>query len=155
MDRRERYRKGLHPLYLPLYDALCAELGPEWQPYSGVRTVQEQAAIYAQGRGKKGAIVTWAKPGDSAHNYACASDWCLWEEDQKGQMAPRWPAKGAPEWHPYVQACEKVGLRPGAEFGDFPHNEVALNVSWRDVGNVFRLQGMAAADDYIREHLTK
>lgn len=34
----------------------------------GHRSNEEQAALYAQGRTTPGAIVTWAKPGESKHN---------------------------------------------------------------------------------------
>jgi peptidoglycan L-alanyl-D-glutamate endopeptidase CwlK len=40
------------------------------------RTVQEQNALYAQGRTKPGKIVTHAKGGDSIHNYKLAWDLC-------------------------------------------------------------------------------
>ena len=41
---------------------------------STYRSNDEQAALYAQGRTKPGAIVTNARPGDSYHNWRCALD---------------------------------------------------------------------------------
>lgn len=41
---------------------------------STYRSNEEQAALYAQGRIKPGAIVTNARPGDSYHNWRCAFD---------------------------------------------------------------------------------
>lgn len=41
---------------------------------STYRSNEEQAALYAQGRMKPGAIVTNARPGDSYHNWRCAFD---------------------------------------------------------------------------------
>ena len=41
---------------------------------STYRSNEEQAALYAQGRTKPGAIVTNARPGDSYHNWRCALD---------------------------------------------------------------------------------
>lgn len=41
---------------------------------STYRSNEEQAALYAQGRTKPGAIVTNARPGDSYHNWRCAFD---------------------------------------------------------------------------------
>src|SRR5690606_12092414 len=84
--RRERFRRGLHPLYLPFYDALCLELGDHWQPYFGIRTHEQQAFLYAQGRDRPGRVVTNARAGESAHNYGCASDWTVWRGGQ-----PLWP----------------------------------------------------------------
>lgn len=39
-----------------------------------LRTEQEQAELYARGRTVPGAIVTWAKPGESLHNIGRALD---------------------------------------------------------------------------------
>lgn len=41
---------------------------------SGLRSWQQQAALYAQGRTKPGKIVTKARPGSSWHNYGLAID---------------------------------------------------------------------------------
>jgi peptidoglycan L-alanyl-D-glutamate endopeptidase CwlK len=41
---------------------------------SGLRSYQQQAALYAQGRTKPGKIVTNARPGSSWHNYGLAID---------------------------------------------------------------------------------
>jgi peptidoglycan L-alanyl-D-glutamate endopeptidase CwlK len=41
---------------------------------SGLRSWQQQAALYAQGRTKPGPIVTKARPGSSWHNYGLAAD---------------------------------------------------------------------------------
>ena len=42
-----------------------------------LRTFEEQAKIYAQGRTTKGNIVTYARAGMSWHNYGLAIDICL------------------------------------------------------------------------------
>ena len=41
-----------------------------------LRTMEEQHALYAQGRWTKGKIVTYAMAGNSAHNYGLAIDVC-------------------------------------------------------------------------------
>lgn len=41
---------------------------------STYRDLESQAALYAQGRTKPGAIVTNARPGQSWHNWRCAFD---------------------------------------------------------------------------------
>ncbi|MES2395824.1 MAG: M15 family metallopeptidase [Bacteroidota bacterium] len=48
-----------------------------------IRTWPEQDGLYAQGRTKPGPIVTYAKGGDSYHNYALASD-CVLLIDKDG-----------------------------------------------------------------------
>ena len=42
-----------------------------------LRTNAEQDALYAQGRTKPGPVVTYAKAGESYHNYGLAIDFCL------------------------------------------------------------------------------
>ena len=50
----------------------------------GLRTINEQNALYAQGRTTKGSIVTNAKGGQSFHNYGLAID--VAEMDATGQV---------------------------------------------------------------------
>ncbi len=69
---------GLHPKFLPKVWALqrrLSALGLPVKIISGLRTYEQQAAIYAQGRTKPGRIVTRAKPGYSYHNFGLAVDW--------------------------------------------------------------------------------
>ncbi len=54
--------------------ALCAMNGIHLLVTCTLRSNQEQAALYAQGRTKPGKIVTNAKPGSSWHNYGRAYD---------------------------------------------------------------------------------
>lgn len=144
MDRRTKFRQGLSSLYLPYYDALCDLLGAEWQPYCGIRTFDEQLALYRIGRETKGQIVTNAKSGESAHNYGCATDWCLWDGP-----VPEWPSKLDKLWLPYLHALDKVGLVPGSNWGDFPHNELSISCSWKHVLLCHTQGGMTAAQQKI------
>lgn len=149
-DRRDFYRKDLHSVYLPIYDALCKDLGPEWQPYYGLRTFAEQDKLYALGRTLPGSIVTNAQGGESAHNYGCATDWTMWNED------------GTPIWmkfeNPIVQKFGEIATRVGAQWGgafhspDGPHVELHLMVSWKSVKAVALGHGMYAAMEYVRMH---
>lgn len=68
------YRADLVPEFA---DACDAELGPlsdTWVVTAGLRTLAIQAALYARGRTAPGEIVTYAKPGSSAHNWGLAID---------------------------------------------------------------------------------
>lgn len=149
-DRRTKFRQGLSTLYLPFYDALCGLLTDEWQPYSGFRTFNEQDQLYAKGRTRPGGIITNAKGGESAHNYGCATDWCPWTGG-----VPLWPGASDPTWKPYLDAIEKVGLVSGSSFGDFPHNELTLNASWRHILLTFKQNGMKAAQEHIERSVAK
>lgn len=148
-DHRARFRVGLSSIYLPFYDALCAKLAPEWAPYDGVRTFDQQTQLWNQGRSAPGGVVTNAKAGESAHNYASATDWTLW--DASGN--PIWMPKDDQRWAVYVDAVTTVGLRPGAEFGDVDHNELKLSCDWRHVLMAYSQGGMVAAQQKIEESL--
>lgn len=49
---------------------------------SGLRSWQQQSALFAQGRTKPGKIVTKARPGSSWHNYGLAIDLGLFADGQ-------------------------------------------------------------------------
>ena len=141
LNRRSKFRSDLRESYIPFYDALCTELHEEWQPYSGTRTFQAQDLLYAQGRTSPGGIVTNARGGESAHCYGCANDWTLWTPDGE----PIWMNKEDERWQIFVAAVTKVGLRPGAEFGDIDHCELKIACSWVHIAGIYRLSGIEAA----------
>jgi len=105
--------------------AECEKAGYRLRVTYGLRSMDEQAALYAQGRTAPGKIVTQAKPGSSAHNYAAAIDVVFLD------------AKGQPDWNgPWKEIGaigEKCGLVWGGNFKsivDKPHFEWA---HWRDL----------------------
>ena len=53
----------------------------------GLRTIDEQNSLYAQGRSKPGAIITNAKGGSSYHNYGLAIDFAImYDKDNNGSF---------------------------------------------------------------------
>lgn len=152
-ERRVKFREGLNPLYLPIYDSLCLSLSPYWAPYYGLRTLEEQTALYAIGRTIhiEGKVVTDAPAGFSAHNYGCASDWVLWDVGNR----PVWMKPEDSRWNEYRGAIEKAKGRWGGYFHsiDCPHNELNLTVQWYAVGAVFQAQGREAAEEYFKEKM--
>ena len=93
--------------------------------YCGIRTPNEQAQLYAQGRTIKGKIVTNAKAYESWHNYGLAIDFCL--VDRNGKIS--WDAKAdfdqnkQSDYAEVIKFAEKLGLESGARFKnvDMPH----------------------------------
>jgi hypothetical protein len=130
-------------LYAPLYDALGAELEPNWQPISGFRSLDEQRILYAKGRTVKGQIVTNAAPGLSFHNYGLASDWAYFERGRRYIALPA----DAPRWQEYLDACEKVGLR--CISWEKPHNELPLGVPARHLLEEYNVGGIKGLDALI------
>lgn len=66
-------RAKLEPFLLAAEELLAAE-GVTVEVISGLRSWEQQAALYAQGRTRPGKIVTKARPGSSWHNYGLAMD---------------------------------------------------------------------------------
>lgn len=98
----------------------------------GLRTIEEQDALYAQGRTKPGAVVTKAKGGKSYHNYGLAIDFCLlYDKDKNGQFEEvSWDTKrdqdgdNVIDWQEVVQAFKKREWEWGGNwrtFKDLPH----------------------------------
>jgi len=91
----------------------------------GLRTIDEQNALYAQGRTKPGKKVTNAPGGYSYHNYGLAIDFCfLWLEDGK------YVYKEDKSWlvGPNHKKVQKIFKDAGWEWGgdwksikDYPH----------------------------------
>lgn len=72
-----RRLEDLHPIVKKKAQAFIDEArlkGIDLLVTSTYRDLASQAALYAQGRTKPGAIVTNAKPGQSWHNWRCAFD---------------------------------------------------------------------------------
>lgn len=145
-NRRNFFRRGLHELYLPIYDALCEILDPSWQPTDGLRTFEIQEQLYALGRTEPGVKVTNAVPGLSYHNYGLASDWGYFSDPSKGKWLPLAPDD--PRWQEYMDACEKAGARTLS--WEKPHNEYPLPYPVRNLLDAHTRGGMAAVDLLLR-----
>lgn len=151
-DRRAQYRQGLNKLYLPVYDFLCANLPEEWQPYYGLRTIEEQDKLFAQGRTAPGKIVTQAAGGLSPHNYGMATDWTIFVQGQ-----PLWTLPPS-EWSLYATMIEKAGGIWGGDFKTFkdkPHNEIDCSASWKNVNQARLKSGVEVALKLIEDSLIK
>lgn len=66
--------------FLAAAQPILAKHGVTAEVISGLRSYQQQAALYAQGRTKPGKIVTNARPGSSWHNYGLAIDLGLFKD---------------------------------------------------------------------------
>ncbi len=117
-QRLARVHPRLAELGLRLID-LCAQAGVAVLITQGLRTVQEQDDLYAQGRSNPGKIVTNAKGGQSWHNFGLAFDIVVLD------------SVGKAEWdtaHPGWKEAAKIGKSLGLEWGgdwksfkDLPH----------------------------------
>lgn len=143
-DRRKKFRENLHSLYLPIYDSLCFNLPEYFQPVTGYRSPEVQNELFNQGRTTSGIIVTRAKAWQSPHNYGCASDWCIFENNM-----PVWNVSDK-RWKEYEMACARSGAYWGGNFGDFPHNELELKIPWKRMASI---RESLLDHDEIYEHI--
>lgn len=101
----------------------------------GLRTMDEQAALYAQGRTMPGDIVTNAKPGSSYHNYGLAFDYALLYADGSDVS---WIVND--QWRRVGTIGESLGFVWGGRWTmqkegivDFPHLEMNFRLSISDL----------------------
>jgi len=108
--------------------ALAAK-GIEVRVVQGLRTAQQQAALFAQGRTAPGKVVTNARAGWSSHNFGLAVDAVpgvagapIW--------TPQWSAQAA-EFQAMVREMKRQGLAWGGDWvaikGDFDHFYLATS----------------------------
>ncbi|MCK6203919.1 M15 family metallopeptidase [Bacillus infantis] len=98
----------------------------------GLRTIEEQNALYAQGRTKPGPKVTNARGGTSYHNFGLAFDFAILEASGNinWNVDKRWKRVGA--------IGESMGLEWGGRwtsFVDIPHFQLTFGLSCTDLRN--------------------
>jgi peptidoglycan LD-endopeptidase CwlK len=96
-----------------------------------LRTLQDQAVLYAQGRTTPGSIVTNAKPGQSAHNYGLALDVVPLVHGK-----PDWSGNSI-VWQHIAQLAQARGLdwlgAPGSPFKEQAHFQMP---NWKSLAGV-------------------
>lgn len=106
----------------------------------GLRTIEEQNDLYAQGRTKPGKIITKARGGKSFHNYGLAIDFAiLYDKDNNGTFEElSWDIQkdfdidGKKDWDEVIAAFEAVGWQSGGKwrtFKDYPHLQKTFGYS--------------------------
>lgn len=116
-----------------------------------LRTFQEQAALYAQGRtkfydslGNKLKIVTNAKAGQSLHNYGLAVDIALIKdkdcngtfETSSWEDTVDFDGDGIADWMECVRLFKEYGWAWGGDWKsikDKPHFEKTFGLGWREL----------------------
>ncbi|WP_291076329.1 MULTISPECIES: M15 family metallopeptidase [unclassified Empedobacter] len=97
------------------------------------RSVQEQNDLYAQGRTKKGSIITNAKGGQSIHNYGLAFDFVILRDlDDNGTFETA-DFTVNEYWKRVANYFKSKGFTWGGDFKSFkdaPHLEYSKGLSW-------------------------
>lgn len=119
-----RAQEPFKKFYL-LATATAASMGCEYIAISGLRSMEEQAALYAKGRTAPGKKVTNARAGSSWHNFGAAVDFGVFRD---GKYLDSSDPKLARRVH---IACSKHAKALGIEWGgswrtfkDIPHYQL-------------------------------
>jgi len=109
------------------------ELGIKLRVTAALRTWKEQADLYAKGRTTKGKVVTWAKAGESYHNYGLAIDVVEIKGDQALWKNPNWEKIG--------QLGESIGFTWGGRWAgktDKPHFEMSFGRHHSELATLYK-----------------
>jgi peptidoglycan L-alanyl-D-glutamate endopeptidase CwlK len=107
----------------------------------GLRSVEEQNELYAQGRTKAGKKVTNAKGGQSIHNYGLAVDICLIIDNKTASWdtTKDWDNDQVADWYECVKIFAKYGWEWGGNwknFKDLPHFEKRGYNNWKTLSKM-------------------
>jgi peptidoglycan LD-endopeptidase CwlK len=111
---------GVYPVLAHKIRQVAAQLEEEGtliRVTQAVRTIEEQDALYAQGRTAPGSIVTNCPGGHSYHNFGLAVD-CV-PSVPGNSYIPDWNAEH-PTWKRMEELGAGLGLTVGAQWRSFP-----------------------------------
>lgn len=104
----------------------------------GLRTIDEQNKLYAQGRTVPGHRITNSKGGQSYHNYGLAFDFAILYNDKElsWDINYDFDKDGVKDWQEVVQPFKNAGYTWGGDWNslkDNPHLEKNFGHGWRDL----------------------
>lgn len=128
---------GLHPVVEEKTNQLqqqAAEKGISIVITDGFRSAEDQDKLYEKGRSTEGTIVTYAKGGESYHNFGLAVDFAIkipsgdviWDMSYDGN------GNSIPDWTEVVSLAKGLGFEWGgdwARFKDYPHLQMDFGLS--------------------------
>ncbi len=103
-----------------------------------VRSIKRQNELYEQGRSSDESVVTYAKEGESYHNYGLAVDFALrnndgeiiWDINYDGNN------NGKADWFEVADIAKQLGFEWGGDwskFKDYPHLQMDFRLSIRQL----------------------
>ena len=119
----------------------------------GLRTFEEQNALYAQGRTTSGDIVTQAKGGQSFHNYGLAIDFCLILDGKKVSWDIKKDSDGdkISDWMEVVNVFTQNGWEWGGgwKIKDNPHFQKTFGHTWQELLQMYTGNKLIKGTKYI------
>jgi hypothetical protein len=140
--RLEKVHPGLRTRIQELENVLAGQDPKiEFEVVQGLRTFEEQDALFAKGRTKPGPKVTNARGGQSNHNYGLAVDLAPLKN---GKID--WNVKN-PAWKIMGEEGQKLGLEWGGGWTtlvDLPHFQLPVGLSVKQCLEIFKAGGLDA-----------
>lgn len=141
--------------YLLIKADVKKEMGFDIRATQCLRTIEEQNALYAQGRTTPGSIVTWAMGGESWHNFGLAIDICFSGKDPYFDQN----SYKTVYWKKFGEIVERQGLVWGGGVSypkdkkDLPHMQLTMGLSLGEIKSIHNSGGMPAVWSEIDRRL--
>lgn len=150
--------KLLHPRLRPEAEVILLRCGLKLTGDYGVRfthtlrSFDEQDFLFEQGRTRPGKVVTWAKGGESFHNYGMAIDICLLKKD--GKMVSFDTKLDADQdavadWIEALTVFKNMGWEWGGDWPkgkrDMPHFQKTFGMSTKELFELSKIQNTVYA----------
>lgn len=120
----------------------------------GLRTIQEQNELYAQGRTKPGKIVTNAKGGSSYHNYGLAIDFAFLVNGKEisWDTSKDFDNDKIADWLEVVNIFKSKGYEWGGDWKtkDNPHLEKRFGLSWQKLQEKYNKKDFIVGTKYVK-----
>lgn len=140
--------KALHPSLVEMANTLgentLDQMGRQIRISQGLRTYPEQDELYSQGRDGPGRVVTYARAGQSDHNFGIACDVCFQGKDpylaqeKYGHLA----------WNQLGQIGKDAGLFWGGDWVgakmDRPHFNLKTSLTMPQLDTLYKQGGLEA-----------
>lgn len=125
-----------------------------------LRTIEEQDALYAQGRTRPGKKVTNAMGGKSYHNYGLAIDFAImYDKDHNGtyetlswDLVADIDRDGEKDWQEVVKAFKEKGYSWGGDWKsikDNPHLEKSFGYSTTQLFALYKQKKFIHSNTYL------
>lgn len=129
--------------FLAAAQPVLAKHGVTAEVISGLRSWQQQAALYAQGRTKPGPIVTKARPGSSFHNYGLAIDLGLFAGGRYLDSAA--PSRAATIYKELGALAATLGIEWAGNWKSFPEGP---HFQWTNGQTIAQLRAKMEANGH-------
>lgn len=137
---------GLHPIVAEKSDQLIQQaesIGIDLVITDEFRSTEEQNNLHSQGRSAAGNVVTYARGGESYHNYGLAIDFALRLDngDVVWDIARDDNGNGERDWYEAAAIGKELGFAWGGDwqrFKDYPHLEMTFGLSIDELQQGYR-----------------